>query len=67
MFSGCGFLGIYHLGVARALINHGQGFLGHVEKFGGASAGALVAALLATKGPDEEALEVRTDAWYFHI
>ncbi|ESO82152.1 hypothetical protein LOTGIDRAFT_135250 [Lottia gigantea] len=43
---GCGFLGIYHLGVATCLVKHGQGFLQNIYKYGGASAGSLVAATL---------------------
>lgn len=43
---GCGFLGIYHLGVAACLRKHGQGFLKSVDKVGGASAGGLVGLVL---------------------
>ncbi|XP_050416000.1 patatin-like phospholipase domain-containing protein 4 isoform X2 [Patella vulgata] len=43
---GCGFLGIYHLGVATCLVKHGQGFLSGVEKYAGASAGSLISAML---------------------
>ncbi|XP_069496071.1 patatin-like phospholipase domain-containing protein 4 isoform X1 [Ambystoma mexicanum] len=47
-FAGCGFLGIYHLGAATALCRHGKSLLGVVKAFAGASAGSLVAAVLAT-------------------
>ncbi|XP_064639179.1 patatin-like phospholipase domain-containing protein 4 [Lineus longissimus] len=45
-FAGCGFLGIYHLGAAACIVKHGQGLLKNVERYGGASAGSLVAATL---------------------
>ncbi|XP_043846683.1 patatin-like phospholipase domain-containing protein 4 isoform X2 [Dromiciops gliroides] len=44
----CGFLGIYHLGVASALCKHGKRFLKVVKAFAGASAGSLVATVLLT-------------------
>ncbi|XP_060039091.1 patatin-like phospholipase domain-containing protein 4 [Erinaceus europaeus] len=47
-FSACGFLGVYHLGVAAALHTHGQKLLGDVQAFAGASAGSLVASVLLT-------------------
>ncbi|XP_078514107.1 patatin-like phospholipase domain-containing protein 4 isoform X3 [Lissotriton helveticus] len=47
-FSGCGFLGIYHLGAASALCSHGQSMLTVVKAFAGASAGSLVAAVVST-------------------
>ncbi|XP_071165546.1 patatin-like phospholipase domain-containing protein 4 isoform X2 [Mytilus edulis] len=43
---GCGFLGIYHLGVAACLKQHGASFLSSIQKVAGASAGALVASVL---------------------
>ncbi|CAD5113547.1 DgyrCDS2709 [Dimorphilus gyrociliatus] len=47
-FAGCGFLGLYHLGVAQCLVTHGKRFLQeNVEFFAGASAGSLVAAILS--------------------
>ncbi|XP_018420437.1 PREDICTED: patatin-like phospholipase domain-containing protein 4 [Nanorana parkeri] len=51
-FSACGFLGIYHLGAASALLKHGQKMLSAVRLFAGASAGSLVAAVLLT-APDK--------------
>ncbi|XP_036396752.1 patatin-like phospholipase domain-containing protein 4 [Megalops cyprinoides] len=51
-FAACGFLGIYQLGVAGAFLKHGQKLLNCVEAFAGASAGALVAAVLVT-APDK--------------
>lgn len=43
-FSGCGFLGIYHLGVVSCLKENAPGLLRRVKCYGGASAGALAAA-----------------------
>ena len=43
-FAGCGFLGIYHLGVLRCFLTHGKHILHRVQRWGGASAGALAAA-----------------------
>ena len=40
-FSGCGFLGIYHIGVISCLKQHAPKYLEHFTNFGGASAGAL--------------------------
>ncbi|KAM4795128.1 patatin-like phospholipase domain-containing protein 4 [Rhinophrynus dorsalis] len=51
-FSACGFLGIYHLGAASALLKHGPSMLNSVKVFAGASAGSLVAAVLLT-APDK--------------
>lgn len=45
-FCGCGFLGIYHIGVIKALLNHAPKFLSKIERMGGASAGALAGAIL---------------------
>ena len=57
-FAGCGFLGLYHLGVAQTIVKHGSACLANVNKFAGASAGALVASILAIKGGDEEVIQV---------
>ncbi|CAD6198435.1 unnamed protein product [Caenorhabditis auriculariae] len=46
-FSGCGFIGAYHFGVARCLLDHGKELLKKVDRYAGASAGSLVASLLA--------------------
>ncbi|KAM4700081.1 patatin-like phospholipase domain-containing protein 4 [Discoglossus pictus] len=51
-FAACGFLGIYHLGAASALLKHGQRLLNVVKGFAGASAGSLVATVLLT-APDK--------------
>ncbi len=45
-FSGCGFLGIYHVGVASALKDRAPELLEKIDNFGGASAGALAAGSL---------------------
>nr|XP_025132432.1 patatin-like phospholipase domain-containing protein 4 isoform X2 [Bubalus bubalis]XP_025132433.1 patatin-like phospholipase domain-containing protein 4 isoform X2 [Bubalus bubalis]XP_025132434.1 patatin-like phospholipase domain-containing protein 4 isoform X2 [Bubalus bubalis]XP_025132435.1 patatin-like phospholipase domain-containing protein 4 isoform X2 [Bubalus bubalis] len=47
-FAACGFLGIYHLGAASALCNHGRKLLKDVKACSGASAGSLVASVLLT-------------------
>lgn len=44
-FAGCGFLGIYHVGVASCLKQHAPQLLKNA-KFAGASAGAMVACCL---------------------
>lgn len=54
-FCGCGFLGIYHIGVTRALLQHAPSFLSRVERVGGASAGALIGTILTC---DPSKLEV---------
>lgn len=46
-FAGSGFIGVYHLGAITCLEQHGHAWLQGVEKFAGASAGALVAAVMA--------------------
>lgn len=68
-FAGCGFLGIYHLGAATTFQKHGKSFLHQVDRFAGASAGALVASVLAIKGDDTEILKVRTTLfkWFFNL
>ncbi|XP_068686138.1 patatin-like phospholipase domain-containing protein 4 isoform X1 [Montipora capricornis] len=50
-FAGCGFLAFYHLGVATCLSSHAPQFLKNVTAFAGASAGSLVATMLATSAP----------------
>ncbi|KAF5909299.1 patatin-like phospholipase domain-containing protein 4, partial [Clarias magur] len=51
-FAACGFLGIYHLGAVGAILTHGQTLLSCLRACAGASAGALVAAVLIT-APDK--------------
>ncbi|EDO34170.1 predicted protein [Nematostella vectensis] len=53
-FAGCGFLGVYHLGVAAGLSKSAPRFLKSIEAFAGASAGSLIAAALATSVPLEQ-------------
>ncbi|GFN93919.1 enzymatic polyprotein [Plakobranchus ocellatus] len=45
-FSGCGFLGVYHIGVAACLREHTDVVSRREIRFAGASAGALVATTL---------------------
>uniref|UniRef100_A0A3Q4H7V9 Patatin-like phospholipase domain containing 4 n=1 Tax=Neolamprologus brichardi TaxID=32507 RepID=A0A3Q4H7V9_NEOBR len=47
-FAACGFLGIYHLGATEAFLRHGHKLLGSLGACAGASAGALVAAVMIT-------------------
>ncbi|XP_071320630.1 patatin-like phospholipase domain-containing protein 4 isoform X1 [Trachinotus anak] len=51
-FAACGFLGIYHLGAVGAFLRHGDKLLGSLGTCAGASAGALVAAVMIT-APDK--------------
>lgn len=45
-FSGCGFLGVYHIGVIKCLQSYGASLLQGLEMYGGASGGGLAAAVL---------------------
>ena len=45
-FSGCGFLGVYHIGVASCLKQHAKSLINSFDKIYGCSAGSLVAAML---------------------
>ncbi|XP_034533848.1 patatin-like phospholipase domain-containing protein 4 isoform X2 [Notolabrus celidotus] len=51
-FAACGFLGIYHLGAVRAFLRHGDRLVESLRACAGASAGALVAAVMIT-APDK--------------
>lgn len=51
-FCAAGFLGIYHLGAAKAFLRHGDKLLGLLKAYAGASAGALIASLMVT-APDK--------------
>ncbi|KAG7315943.1 hypothetical protein KOW79_020809 [Hemibagrus wyckioides] len=51
-FAACGFLGIYQLGAVDAFLTHGHRLLSCLRACAGASAGALVAAVLIT-APDK--------------
>lgn len=51
-FAGSGFMGIYHLGAAEALLRRGDKLLGSLRACAGASAGSLVAAVMIT-APDK--------------
>jgi len=53
-FAGCGFLGVYQVGVAEAFRQHSQ--IVEVSKAGGSSAGALVAAAMLTGLPMQSVL-----------
>lgn len=63
-FSGCGFLGIYHLGVIHSLSTHGRKLLLNISRFGGASAGSLIASTLATRGFEPDIIEKATQFCY---
>ena len=47
-FSGCGFIGFYHLGVVECLRERAPHLLRHVDRVYGASAGSLAGAILIT-------------------
>ncbi|KAM6960470.1 patatin-like phospholipase domain-containing protein 2 [Aplochiton taeniatus] len=47
-FAGCGFLGIYHIGVAGCLLEQAPYLVGNARHIYGASAGALTASALAS-------------------
>lgn len=49
-FAGCGFLGVYHIGVASCLLEQAPYLVRGATKIYGASAGALTASVLATEG-----------------
>ncbi|KAM9334219.1 patatin-like phospholipase domain-containing protein 4 [Symphorus nematophorus] len=51
-FAAAGFMGIYHLGAVEAFVRHGDKLLGSLRACAGASAGALVAAVVIT-APDK--------------
>ncbi|XP_022616169.1 patatin-like phospholipase domain-containing protein 4 [Seriola dumerili] len=51
-FAACGFMGIYHLGAVGAFLRQGDKLLGSLRACAGASAGALVAAIMIT-APDK--------------
>lgn len=48
-FAGCGFLGIYHIGVASCLLEKAPYLVKEAGKLYGASAGALTASVLASQ------------------
>ncbi|XP_056604363.1 patatin-like phospholipase domain containing 3 isoform X1 [Triplophysa dalaica] len=56
-FAGCGFLGIYHIGVASCLLEQAPYLVRGATKIYGASAGALTASVLATEGCLEKCCE----------
>lgn len=60
-FAACGFLGIYQLGAVHALLTHGPRLLTCLRACAGASAGALVAAVLLT-APDKLEVKLTTAA-----
>ncbi|XP_078004439.1 patatin-like phospholipase domain-containing protein 2 isoform X2 [Phascolarctos cinereus] len=47
-FAGCGFLGVYHIGVASCLREHAPFLVANARRIYGASAGALTATALVT-------------------
>lgn len=47
-FAGCGFLGIYHIGVASCLVEQAPFLVQNARHIYGASAGALTATALVT-------------------
>ncbi|KAK5849161.1 hypothetical protein PBY51_008824 [Eleginops maclovinus] len=65
-FAGCGFLGIYHIGVASCLLEKAPYLLKGATKLYGASAGALTASVLASQASIikccEDVIEVAKEA-----
>jgi len=45
-FAGCGFLGVYHIGVASCLKKHAKNLVNDFDKIFGCSAGSLIGAML---------------------
>ncbi|TKC41823.1 hypothetical protein EI555_008173 [Monodon monoceros] len=60
-FAGCGFLGIYHIGVTRCLNERAPHLLRDARRFFGASAGALHCAFLLSGVPLEQTLQALVD------
>ncbi|XP_022452788.1 1-acylglycerol-3-phosphate O-acyltransferase PNPLA3 isoform X2 [Delphinapterus leucas] len=60
-FAGCGFLGIYHIGVTRCLSERAPHLLRDARRFFGASAGALHCAFLLSGVPLEQTLQALVD------
>lgn len=48
-FGGCGFLGVYHAGVGKCVVDHAPHLFEEFEQFYGASAGAITAVSAACK------------------
>ncbi|KAM4614927.1 patatin-like phospholipase domain containing 3 [Polymixia lowei] len=65
-FAGCGFLGIYHIGVASCLLEKAPYLVKGATKLYGASAGALTATMLASQASIikccEDVIEVAKEA-----
>jgi len=59
--SGCGFLGVYHFGSIVCFRKHGPKFLEQCDRYAGASAGSLVAAVMVTC---PEKIQDCLSAWY---
>ncbi|XP_004279699.2 1-acylglycerol-3-phosphate O-acyltransferase PNPLA3 isoform X1 [Orcinus orca] len=60
-FAGCGFLGIYHIGVTSCLSERAPHLLREARTFFGASAGALHCAFLLSGIPMEQTLQALVD------
>lgn len=58
-FAGCGFLGIYHIGVASCLLEKAPYLVKGASKLYGASAGALTASVLASQAALSKTLVLR--------
>ena len=48
-FGGCGFLGVYHVGVGKCVVDHAPHLFTEFDAFYGASAGAITAVCAACK------------------
>lgn len=65
-FAASGFLGIYHVGAAEAFLRHGDKLLGSLGACAGASAGAMVAAVMVT-APDKLQVEHSSSRWSLRV
>ncbi|XP_055421923.1 1-acylglycerol-3-phosphate O-acyltransferase PNPLA3 isoform X5 [Bubalus kerabau] len=60
-FAGCGFLSVYYIGVTHCLSEHAPHFLRQVQKFFGASSGALYCAFFLSGIPLDQTLQILMD------
>lgn len=65
-FAAAGFLGVYHVGAAEAFLCHGDRLLGSPRACAGASAGAMVAAVMVA-APDKLQVESSSAPWSFWV
>ncbi|XP_038833916.1 patatin-like phospholipase domain-containing protein 2 [Salvelinus namaycush] len=66
-FAGCGFLGIYHIGVASCLLEQAPYLIKGAAKIYGASAGSLSASVLASQASIDHHFLLTPTRLYFHV